>query len=462
MRRAVVVAVAVTVATAARPAAAERAVELGGLIGRHRFNDDNELGVVDAAEAASLRAAAVFGVRVGVALVPRLVLEGELVAMPTEVIGHADVDAVGLHTRLHALVRLGDGRLVPFALLGGGLASVQSSDPDVLQNDIDVIGELGGGALMRGGRDWGTRLDVRAQLAPSSAGGGVTTDLEITLGLYRRFGGRPAATAAPDDGDGDGVLGAADRCPERPEDHDGNADDDGCPETDDDGDHIADVDDRCPRDPERINGFEDDDGCPDADPDRDEDGDGLVGAADRCGTDAEDQDGFEDDDGCPDPDDDGDGVADPVDRCPAELEIANGWRDDDGCADQLPAELARVVGVLAKVRFRPGSDVLAPSATRPLDALAAALLADPTLRIEVSGHTDDQGDRDERVAASLRRAEAVESYLVAKGVAKDRVVAVGFGPDRPLPSAGGAARASERIEIRLLRAAEGQPAPAPR
>ncbi|MBN1770599.1 MAG: OmpA family protein [Deltaproteobacteria bacterium] len=69
----------------------------------------------------------------------------------------------------------------------------------------------------------------------------------------------------PDD-DGNGVGGSADRCPDLPEDLDGVADDDGCPEaepTDTDGDRIDDDADRCPLDPELYNGLEDDDGCPD-------------------------------------------------------------------------------------------------------------------------------------------------------------------------------------------------------
>ena len=65
------------------------------------------------------------------------------------------------------------------------------------------------------------------------------------------------------DRDGDGILDSYDKCPDEPEDKDGFADDDGCPEPDNDHDGIADARDKCPNEPEDKNGYEDDDGCPD-------------------------------------------------------------------------------------------------------------------------------------------------------------------------------------------------------
>ncbi len=68
------------------------------------------------------------------------------------------------------------------------------------------------------------------------------------------------------DPDGDGVIGADDRCPTVPEDLDGFEDGDGCPELDDDGDGVADIFDRCAREAETINFYNDADGCPDRAP----------------------------------------------------------------------------------------------------------------------------------------------------------------------------------------------------
>lgn len=71
------------------------------------------------------------------------------------------------------------------------------------------------------------------------------------------------ASLESSDQDGDGVVDATDACPLEPEDLDGYADEDGCPESDADNDGRPDEDDLCPVLSETINGFEDLDGCPD-------------------------------------------------------------------------------------------------------------------------------------------------------------------------------------------------------
>jgi hypothetical protein len=125
------------------------------------------------------------------------------------------------------------------------------------------------------------------------------------LGLDNGFGTpdwRAVAGARYDatsgDRDGDGVIGAADRCPDEPEDKDGFQDSDGCPDPDNDGDGILDAADKCPNEAEDKDGWQDEDGCPDPDNDKD----GILDAADKCPNQPEDKDGFEDEDGCPDPD----------------------------------------------------------------------------------------------------------------------------------------------------------------
>jgi hypothetical protein len=84
------------------------------------------------------------------------------------------------------------------------------------------------------------------------------------------------------DPDLDGVIGAADRCPDVPEDRDGSADGDGCPEAADgwaDADHdgVPDALDGCP-DAVELALVENGDGCPDADEDRD----GIADNLDPC------------------------------------------------------------------------------------------------------------------------------------------------------------------------------------
>ena len=68
---------------------------------------------------------------------------------------------------------------------------------------------------------------------------------------------------APADSDEDGIDDDSDECVHLPEDLDGFADDDGCPDPDNDNDLIPDADDLCPND-EALEGRDDDeDGCTD-------------------------------------------------------------------------------------------------------------------------------------------------------------------------------------------------------
>jgi len=99
-----------------------------------------------------------------------------------------------------------------------------------------------------------------------------------------------------------------------------------------DRDGVGDLTDRCPSDPEDKDGFADRDGCPDPD----NDGDMIPDLRDACPDVAEDLDGFADEDGCPDPDNDGDGIPDSTDLCPRSAEDLDGFADEDGCPEREP------------------------------------------------------------------------------------------------------------------------------
>jgi peptidoglycan-associated lipoprotein len=74
---------------------------------------------------------------------------------------------------------------------------------------------------------------------------------------------------------------------------------------------------------------------------------------------------------------------------------------------------------------------LLPDAMRILDQVAAALQQDPNLRVEIEGHTDDIGTADYNLALGDRRATSARDYLIAKGVAADRIRTVSYGEEKP-------------------------------
>ena len=240
------------------------------------------------------------------------------------------------------------------------------------------------------------------------------------------------------DNDRDRIPDVSDRCPMQPEDYDGFGDLDGCPEPDNDLDGLPDPVDRCPNVPENFNGFEDTDGCPDQQPVVDTDGDGLPDNVDRCPFDAEDFDGFQDEDGCPEPDNDLDGIYDINDACPFQPETRNGYLDEDGCPDDAPTRvvLERTrINILEKVFFEVDQAVIQQVSYSLLDEVAAVIVDHPSLRrIRVEGHTDSDGGDAYNERLSHRRAEAVATYLVNRGVEPGRLEFVGFGEARPIDS----------------------------
>jgi outer membrane protein OmpA-like peptidoglycan-associated protein len=87
-----------------------------------------------------------------------------------------------------------------------------------------------------------------------------------------------------------------------------------------------------------------------------------------------------------------------------------------------------------------------------LDQVAATLGEFNQTVIEVAGHTDSTGARAYNLTLSERRAGSVVSYLSGRGIARERMIAVGAGPDHPVDTnetAEGRAQ-NRRVEITIV------------
>lgn len=237
----------------------------------------------------------------------------------------------------------------------------------------------------------------------------------------------------PDDDD-DSVLNSKDRCRDEPEDYDGDQDLDGCPEWDKDRDGIADDRDSCPTDPEDKDGFEDVDGCPDTDNDLD----GIPDEKDTCRNQPEDFDKFQDEDGCPDPDNDGDGIPDGKDNCPNEPEDFDGDLDEDGCPDLYKNIVVKEdkIELKDKVYFAFNKATIMAQSFEMLKEVATAIKSKPTIKIRIEGHTDNKGKAKYNKDLSEKRAKAVREFLIKEGVAPDRMIAIGYGAEKPIADNG--------------------------
>ncbi len=233
------------------------------------------------------------------------------------------------------------------------------------------------------------------------------------------------------DTDGDGIKDGDDACPEVA----GPVEFNGCPDTD--GDGIPDVKDDCPK----VKGTKANKGCPDTD------GDGIIDSKDDCPKEA----GPKANKGCPWPDTDGDGILDKDDECPK----VPGLAELKGCpapVEVITVEATEQLNAYAKtIYFNSAKSTFKPGVTDKLDAIAAIMQEFDRANFLVGGHTDSQGAAAYNQGLSERRANAVMTYLVGKGVASGRLSAVGFGEDYPVADNKTAAGRAEnrRVEISL-------------
>ncbi|GAB3975309.1 hypothetical protein GCM10028806_32660 [Spirosoma terrae] len=108
---------------------------------------------------------------------------------------------------------------------------------------------------------------------------------------------------------------------------------------------------------------------------------------------------------------------------------------------------------LQALQFVQSKSELLPEAQGGLEQLLQFMQQHPTAEIELSGHTDNQGDFDKNVQLSKERVDVVKSYLVQNGIAANRITTRGYGPTRPIASNNSEAtrRLNRRVELILLK-----------
>jgi outer membrane protein OmpA-like peptidoglycan-associated protein len=107
---------------------------------------------------------------------------------------------------------------------------------------------------------------------------------------------------------------------------------------------------------------------------------------------------------------------------------------------------------LQGVNFELGKAVLLPISREILQDVARSLVANPTVRVEVAGHTDSTGPRAVNERLSLARAESVKAFLIENGVAADRMEVHGYASTQPVATnktVSGRAQ-NRRVELRRV------------
>ena len=88
--------------------------------------------------------------------------------------------------------------------------------------------------------------------------------------------------------------------------------------------------------------------------------------------------------------------------------------------------------VLRGVNFEFNKATLTRDSESILEEAYNALVANPDVQVEISGHTDNVGSDAYNQALSLRRAQAVKNWLVRRGVAGNRMKTAGKGEMEPV------------------------------
>ncbi|MBL0329654.1 MAG: OmpA family protein [Bacteroidetes bacterium] len=89
--------------------------------------------------------------------------------------------------------------------------------------------------------------------------------------------------------------------------------------------------------------------------------------------------------------------------------------------------------LLNNIYYKTNSADLDPSSAVVINEFAEFLKANPTLKIEVRGHTDNVGDAKSNLALSTDRAFSVRDLLISKGIAESRLLNFkGYGASNPI------------------------------
>lgn len=88
--------------------------------------------------------------------------------------------------------------------------------------------------------------------------------------------------------------------------------------------------------------------------------------------------------------------------------------------------------VFNNIQFEANSFKLLPISLIELDKLLQILLENPSLRVEISGHTDNLGNAADNIKLSTNRAKAVVDYLISKNISTNRLTYKGYGSTKPI------------------------------
>lgn len=108
---------------------------------------------------------------------------------------------------------------------------------------------------------------------------------------------------------------------------------------------------------------------------------------------------------------------------------------------------------LENLNFSRGSDEITSASYEELDGLAQWLNENPSIVIQLEGHTDFAGNAEANLRLSQARVESVKEYLINQKVKKNRIYTKAFGGTQPITQdrSDEAKARNRRVEVRVIR-----------
>lgn len=115
--------------------------------------------------------------------------------------------------------------------------------------------------------------------------------------------------------------------------------------------------------------------------------------------------------------------------------------------------------VMKNIFFDVGKAELKNESVSELERILDLLTNNPGIKLQINGHTDNSGNAETNKVLSLKRAETVIAFLIARGIDFNRLKAVGYGQERPIVSnddEAGGREINRRTEIEVLETEAGK------
>jgi outer membrane protein OmpA-like peptidoglycan-associated protein len=109
--------------------------------------------------------------------------------------------------------------------------------------------------------------------------------------------------------------------------------------------------------------------------------------------------------------------------------------------------------VLNNIYFKVASAELLQESVPELEKIEAFMKNNPTIAVEIAGHTSSEGNDDYNLKLSQDRANAIKSWLTGKGISEKRIKTVGYGKNKPVAdnSTEDGRKLNRRVEFRIIK-----------